>query len=509
MNKSASLNLNNLKADGRVTLAYSSENPKSREDLCTAVLESVEQGIIVWSADGYCEFVNTRFRELLGQGEDYLQEGMHRGVYFQKMVERGEIKPEVVEGIEADLNTHRPFNLERKLGSGVEVAVYIRPMESGGHVVSYTDITETKKNEMMLSQTIERAERAELKARESLQQERDRQVETQALAELSEWLQCCKSIEELYEVVRQAMAGNFPASRGQLFIYSNSRDVLDGAVTWGGETLLRNIQPHDCWGLRRGRTFRYGDGVVNFPCAHVSSETQSSTQCPAPESYLCLPIIAQGDTVGLLNICMYGSAAESAITDTQVAFAQKCAEQISVAIANVKLRDELHEQSTKDPLTGLYNRRYFFDRFRSAISLAEREDGPLSLISFDADNFKSINDQYGHDTGDYLLCTIGSLIGRYFDDEEICCRMGGEEFSILLPNATIETAKLKADEIVKIIADHEFTYRDARLARVTISAGVASFPDHADSLQGLCKSADLAMYSAKELGKNCVCIAGK
>lgn len=110
---------------------------QSRETLCTSVLESVEQGIIVWSVEGYCEFVNSRYREMLGQGDDYLHEGMHRGVYFQKMVERGEIKPEVVAGIEADLNKHVPFSLERKLGTGVEIAVYIRPMESGGHVVSY------------------------------------------------------------------------------------------------------------------------------------------------------------------------------------------------------------------------------------------------------------------------------------------------------------------------------------------------------------------------------------
>ncbi len=477
---------------------------QSRETLCTAVLESVEQGIIVWSAEGYCEFVNSRYREMLGQGDDYLHEGMHRGVYFQKMVERGEIKPEVVAGIEADLNKHVPFSLERKLGTGVEIAVYIRPMESGGHVVSYTDITESKKNQKMLSETIERAERAEQQAREALKLERIRQTETQALAELGDWLQCCKSIEELYEVVRQAMAGNFPQSRGQLFIYSNSRDVLDGAVTWGGEALTRNIQPHDCWGLRRGRTFRFGEGVVNFPCAHITGSPQCTEEHVTPDSYLCLPIIAQGDTVGMLNIAMPGN---HQITDAQVTFAQKCAEQISVAIANVKLRDELHEQSTKDPLTGLYNRRYFIDRCRSAMSLVQREEGSLSLISFDADNFKSYNDQYGHDTGDYLLCTIGSLIGRFFDNEEICCRIGGEEFSILLPNDSTEIALKKAEDLIKLIADHEFTYREARLSQVTVSAGVATYPEHTDSLQGLCKAADMAMYSAKEKGKNRVCLA--
>ena len=494
--------------DHAVPFAVPDTGRRSREALCNAVLESVEQGIIVWSAEGYCEFVNNRFRVLLGHGADYLQEGMHRGLYFQKMIERSEINPEVVAGIEADLNKNIPFTLERQLGNGTELAVYIRPMEAGGHVVSYTDITESKKNQRMLSQTIERAERAEQQARETLILERERQKETQALAELGEWLQCCKSIEELYEVVHQAMAGNFPGSSGQLFIYSNSRDVLDGVVVWGGEALIRNMQPHDCWGLRRGRTFRFGDGLVKLPCAHMVGCDQSGDDRSVPENYLCLPIIAQGDTVGLLNVGLADACSkDNRISDAQVAFAQKCAEQISVAIANVKLRDELHEQSTKDPLTGLYNRRYFIDRCRSALSLVQRDQGALSLISFDADNFKSFNDQYGHDTGDYLLCTIGSLIGRFFDHEEVCCRIGGEEFSILLPNDSAETAHAKASDLVKLIADHEFTYRDTKLPAVTVSAGVATFPVHTDSLQGLCKAADLAMYAAKEAGKNRVCMA--
>lgn len=471
---------------------------QTRESLCTAVLESVEQGIIVWSAEGYCAFVNSRYRELLGEGVNYLQEGMHRSVYFDKMVDRGEITREAVASIEADLNSRQPFNLERKLGSGIEIAVYIRPMEAGGHVVSYTDITESKKNQLMLSQAIERAETAEHKARDALQQERDRRAETRSLAELGDWLQSCKSIDELYEIVRQAMGGFFTGSSGQLFIYSNSRDVLDGAVCWGDSTLLRNVQPGDCWGLRRGRTFLYGKGVVNFPCAHVQNHTDNQ-----PDKYVCLPIIALGDTVGLLHIRF---ESETDDLNSRIAFAQKCAEQISVAIANVKLRDELHEQSTRDPLTGLYNRRYFIDRCRSAISLVQREQGSLALVSFDADNFKSYNDQYGHDAGDYLLCTVGSLISRYFDDDETCCRIGGEEFSVLLPNATLDKARSKAEELVQIIATHDFSYRGTPLPHVTISAGVATFPGCSNTLIELCKAADLAMYAAKENGKNQVCV---
>jgi len=475
--------------------------PRDPADLYLAVLESMEQGIIVWSASGVCEMVNARFYILLNQGVEYLSVGMPRADYFRRMIERGDAQPEMIEDLERRLEQRQPFSIERTIANGVVLAVYIRPVESGGHVVTYTDITETRKNQLKLSETIERAELAERKAQETLSIEQARVLETRRLAELSDWLQCCKTIDELYEIVRQAMSGMFPGSSGQLFIYSNSRDVLDGAVTWGDVELVRSIQPQDCWALRRGRTFEFGNGVVRLPCNHVSETDKGE------ERYLCLPIIAQGDTVGLLHTSFASTSdsdMQTPIDAFTVAFAQRCAEQISMAIANVKLRDELHEQSTRDPLTGLFNRRYFLECCRSAISQIERESGSLALISFDADNFKSYNDQYGHDAGDTLLYTIGELTRRFFNDREICCRTGGEEFSILLMDHSTSEARLKAVEFLKLIEAHEFCYMDQVLPSVTVSAGVAAYPENAGSLKELNRAADLAMYDAKDKGRNCV-----
>ncbi len=463
----------------------------------------MEQGVIVWSDCGLCELVNSRYYRLMGEGRDYLHVGMRRADYFRGLVERGDATPEMVERLEASLMARQPFSIERQAGSGAMVAVYIRPMQSGGHVVTYTDITENKKSQVALSRAMERAEKAERSAREALAQEQERRRETRALSDLSDWLQCCKSIDELYEIVRQAMASMFTDSSGQLFIYSNSRDVLDGAVTWGDNELIRSIQPQDCWSLRRGRLFHYGDGVVKFACSHVPAESM-------PDRYLCLPIIAQGDTVGMLHIAF--SEDESLapeIDDNLIAFAQRCSEQISMAIANVKLRDELHEQSTRDPLTGLYNRRYFLERSRAAISMVERDGGTLALISIDADNFKSYNDSYGHDAGDYLLCSVGELTRRFFNAEEVCCRIGGEEFSILIPDCDSEEALSRAADFIQSVESHEFRYQGKLLPTVTVSAGVAAYPEHAGSLQDLCKLADIAMYDAKEMGKNRVCLPGK
>lgn len=135
------------------------------------------------------------------------------------------------------------------------------------------------------------------------------------------------------------------------------------------------------------------------------------------------------------------------------------------------------------------------------------DTGSVALISFDADNFKSYNDHYGHDAGDFLLCTLGDLTRRFFSHEEVCCRTGGEEFSILMPNFSAEDAHAKAAEFLQLIEEHEFCYLDQQLPTVTVSAGVAAYPHNADSLQSLCRAADFAMYEAKDNGKNRVVLA--
>ena len=402
----------------------------------------------------------------------------------------------MVRELETKLLTREPFTFEREVGSGAIIAVYIRPILSGGHVVTYTDITDTKKGQKALHSAMERAEKAELQAREALRLEQERKEETRSLTDLSDWLQCSKSLDELYEIVRQAMTSMFSGTSGQLFIYSNSRDVLDGAVSWGDTEFIRNILPDDCWSLRRGRRFVFGNGVIKIPCTHIQTTS-------IPNHYLCLPIIAQGDTVGLLHIAFDSVMTDSSPLDENlISFTQRCSEQISMAIANVKLRDELHQQSTRDPLTGLFNRRYFLDQSRAAISTVGRDGGTVALISFDADNFKSYNDTYGHDAGDYLLCTLGELTKRFFIDNEVCCRIGGEEFSILIPGSNSADATRRAMEFIQTIEAHEFRYRDQLLPKVTVSAGVAACPEHATSLQDLSRLADVAMYDAKELGKN-------
>ena len=473
------------------------------------VIESIEQGVIVWSADGVCLLHNQRMFDVLELSLADIYVGMTRKEFLTLAKNRGEFVHHILETAEACFQRDEPFTADRKLPSGRVVATTGRPMRKGGFVVSYTDVTEARQKEKELAQAKMTAEAAENAASSSLNDERARKHEARMLSELGEWLQSCKSLEELFDVISRFMAKLFEGSSGELYIYSNSRDVLDGSCSWNSDALKAHIQPDDCWALRRGRMYKFGAGAVNFTCNHVTDIPADTTA----SRYICVPIIAHGDTVGLLHIRFDrdsgGEQSDLEPFDEGVhRFAIQCSEQISLAIANVKLRDELRDQSTKDPLTGLYNRRYFLERCRTEIGHASRYNHTMGLISLDADNFKMFNDNHGHDAGDIVLRTIAELMTSIFVDGEVVSRFGGEEFSILLPEASRETAMIKAEQLRLAVEQKVIRYGDKALPTITISIGVAMYPAGGTTPLDLLKVADDALYAAKDSGKNCVVLAG-
>lgn len=379
---------------------------------------------------------------------------------------------------------------------------------SGGAVAGLAfDVSELKQREAELTQAQATAELASRQAQLSLEMERQRKREARLLSELGEWLQSCKTLQELYQVIGRYMAQIFPGTSGELYIYSNSRDVLDGVCAWNRpQHLADHFQPDECWALRRGRMYKHGTGLVSFPCGHAHDVDPDDPDA----AYLCLPIIAHGDTVGLLHIRFRGLKASAdgiGMDDQACAFAVQCSEQISLAIANVRLRDELRDQSTRDALTGLYNHRFFFDSCRQALHHASRSGEPLSVISLDADHFKRFNDIYGHDAGDTVLRSLSDLLASLFQGREVVARLGGEEFSVLLPGCSGEQAAARANEMRQRVEELRIRYRDLDLPRVTISAGVATFPQCGQNTQELMRAADTALYAAKEAGRNQIRLA--
>jgi diguanylate cyclase (GGDEF)-like protein len=330
--------------------------------------------------------------------------------------------------------------------------------------------------------------------------------ETRLLADLNEWLQSCSSLGELYRMVAEFLGRLLPGCAGSLYIYANSRDVLESAKAWNGGKMMPAMHPDDCWGLRRGRPYTFGENEIDFRCSHVDPSMQSE--------YCCIPILAHGETIGLLNLefrCHSGSDGEkthNGANAEQRRLGLVCAEQISLAIANVKLRDQLRDQSIRDVLTGLFNRRYMLETCRREFSRAARAGQSISILSIDVDHFKKYNDNHGHDAGDMVLRAVGNCLENLFRNEDIPCRFGGEEFVVILPGADADAGSRRAEQLRSKTEEIVVRYLEKNLPRITVSIGVAVFPQAGDNPQAVLKAADEALYRAKEKGRNRVELSG-
>lgn len=322
--------------------------------------------------------------------------------------------------------------------------------------------------------------------------------EIKLLSELNEWLQSSSSLDELFNMVSQFLTMLLPGCGGAIYVYSNSRDVLDGACAWNGAKLEAHIRPDACWGLRRGRTYIYGDNLVSFSCDHVEPHDDTA--------YICLPILAHGETVGLMHLTPAENVSGSDFLK-QRKLAQMAAEQVSLAIANTRMRDELHNQSIRDSLTGLYNRRHFIESLRKRIDTSKHTGHPVSLVSIDVDHFKKFNDNHGHDAGDMVLRAVGTALEQACDGEQLPCRLGGEEFMVLLPESSQDDAAGFAEKLRVAVEQITVRYGEKTLPRITISLGVASYPKNGAMPQDLMKSADDALYDSKAAGRNQVTLA--
>lgn len=462
-----------------------------------SVTDCMEQGVLVWDDDGVCILYTDRVFDVLEMSKSDLTIGTKRSDFLAGAVKRGELEEKAVAMTQERFLRKTPFQFDRHLRSGRIISTAARPMVDGGYVVTFTDVTRQRRESADLDEAKKASELAQAQAMETLENEKLRQFEASMLAELGDWLQTCKSLDELFVVLKDYMCQLMPQSRGELYIYSNSRDVLDSAVSWGNTDIHDHIKADACWALRRGRNYSHLPDKISFECPHVQDqETESSGD------YICVPIIAHGDTVGLLHIQFQTNVSDQQGVRSPHSFAAQCGELISLAIANVKLRDELHHQSTRDPLTGLFNRRFFLESMRNELKLQERRDGSFGLVSFDADQFKSFNDNHGHDAGDIILRAVADVMNALFSDDEVLCRYGGEEFTVLLPGASRNSTLEAAERLRARVQDISVTYAGRTLPTVTISCGVASYPYDGSEVQSILKNADDALYLAKDEGRN-------
>jgi diguanylate cyclase (GGDEF)-like protein len=167
------------------------------------------------------------------------------------------------------------------------------------------------------------------------------------------------------------------------------------------------------------------------------------------------------------------------------------------------LHETLREQAVRDPLTGLYNRRYLSEAIQREISRARRKDYLISVMIVDIDNFKQFNDSYGHDFGDEILIALGSLLQNNVRIGDIACRFGGDEFIVIMPDIKPKDAEHRAQMLVRAINTMPFQQNGTEIS-ASVSIGVALYPQHGSNSDDLFRCADAALYHAKQAGRNCV-----
>lgn len=332
---------------------------------------------------------------------------------------------------------------------------------------------------------------------DSLAELRVRSDAAQSIALLGELLQTCRNTGEALGLTARHIAQLFPAASGIIGLFTREHDRIEIRKAIGDEASAQDFLPDDCWALRRGRLHHFRKSDSEPHCEHLLEKMRDT---------YCFPLAAQGETLGVLSL---GSERVDSLSDVEQQTVQTIAEQLSLALANLYLQETLRHQSLHDPLTGLFNRRYMEDALARETSRARRNKQPLSIVMLDIDHFKRFNDNHGHEGGDALLAAFGQLIARHARGEDIACRYGGEEFALILPGASLSVAADRAEELREAVKHLNLELRGKSLGPISLSAGVASFPEHGDQGTRVMAVADAALYRAKQSGRDRVERAGE
>jgi len=328
-----------------------------------------------------------------------------------------------------------------------------------------------------------------------------RNHEITLFSRMNDFLQASTTEVQAYSVISETVTQLFPEDSGAIFVLSASRDILEATAAWGSmPPARRTFRPDECWAHRRGQVHLALGHELR--CAHVADNGHM---------YFCLPLLAQGETLGILHIlggAVTNDPADAEGMTEKTGLAKILADNIGLGIANLKLREAMRSLSIRDPLTGLFNRRYMEEALAQELHRSRRNDAPLAIIMLDIDHFKKFNDDFGHDAGDAVLRELGVFLKKHVRGSDVPCRYGGEEFILILSPSTIEGALRRAETIREAATHLSVRHAGHDLGNVTLSMGVAIFPDNASDVEATVKAADMALYQAKSEGRNRVIMAG-
>jgi diguanylate cyclase (GGDEF)-like protein len=333
--------------------------------------------------------------------------------------------------------------------------------------------------------------------RQRLERERDAdRAVRDLLSRMTQRMQGCDTVAELKNVVKRFAPEVAPQMAGRLYLFDASRIVLVEGCSWLEPVhSAAEFPPLACWALRRGAPHRPSGAGLDVPCGHLLGNE-------VPDS-LCLPLMGQHGTLGMLYL---ESRTAYPATPLSEAYLQLLAENIGLALDNLRLREALRSLAMIDPLTMLPNRRQLDEVLASELAEAERTGTSICCAMIDVDHFKRFNDEHGHDAGDAVLRAVGQTLKEAVRDTNLVFRYGGEEFLMLLPGMGEPPAAERAEEIRSRIAALRVQHEGSDLGPVTASIGLACAPAHTD-WPSLVQTADAVLLRAKQAGRNQVITA--
>jgi diguanylate cyclase (GGDEF)-like protein len=315
-------------------------------------------------------------------------------------------------------------------------------------------------------------------------------------SEFSDLVQAVDTEAEAHELVQRHLVRTMPGSSVTVLSRNNSDNRLAAATSLAADSplalRLASAEPRACLAIRLGRT--HHDGVDHnelLSCGLCSSVNGNA---------ICQPLLVGGKVIGAVLI-----ERPEALGETERRGLIDTVAQAAPVLANLKTIAIAESRASTDALTGLPNRRSMNDTIKRMAAHAGRTAQPLAAIAFDLDRFKTINDRYGHETGDAALSAIGECLRENLRESDFAARIGGEEFLVLAPDTGLDGARILAEKLREAVEREEVPQVNER---ITASFGVAVMPDHAAGFEALLRRADRACYVAKDRGRNRVEVAG-
>ncbi len=395
------------------------------------------------------------------------------------------------------------FEITRTDGAVVTVTMKSIPYRWEGEeqeLIVLTDMTEQLELEKQFLLSNE-------KLKKWVVETEQRNRELAVLQELTILLQRSRNLDEVGKVASSWITKVLPKSLGDLVLMESGRKEARTVSAWGGIPAGPDpLEVERCAGLRTGKTAVVRSDDSDGPsCArHVPGRFRAS---------FCVPLEIDGEAMGAFHVHFNRTHSTSQDTgeDNSLEHERKLAESaaslLSLSIANARLRESLLQQAIRDPLTGLFNRRYFDESIAREVARAFRAKKPLSIVMADIDHFKKFNDRFGHAAGDEVLKAVSRCIKSSVRASDIVCRYGGEEFIVALQDANLPDAVNRAEQIRKTISSTPLDFEGKTLGHVTMSFGVSEYPIHGEQPERFIKEADMALYEAKKEGRNRVIAA--